>query len=70
MKKAIIHKGPAGCMDIAIYLVREVKDREDQVIYAEDIEYTNGKQAQAGDPIVCCSCGKPLYTICPEGWAK
>ncbi len=68
MKKPVIHKGPAGCMDVAIYLVR--KTPRDAIIEAEDVMFTNGKMAKAGDPIICCSCGKPLYIICQEGWAK
>lgn len=68
MKKAVIHKGPAGCMDVAIYLVR--KPLRDAIIEAEDVMFTNGKMAKAGDPIICCSCGKQLYTISAKGWAK
>ena len=70
MKKQInvIHKGSNGCMNIAFYLKPNVAPG--QRIQAKHVTLLNKRKPQPGDPIICGSCGKTLYTVSHEGWAK
>jgi hypothetical protein len=68
MRKAIIHKGEAGCMNVAFYLTEDVKSGD--IIKASHVERVDGKQPVKGDPIVCGSCKRNVTVISPEGWCK
>ena len=69
MKKPIIHKGENGCMSVAFYLVNE-DAKPDSLIKNTDIELLKGGNPNAGDPMICGTCGKGVYIVSTGGWCK
>jgi len=66
-KQPIVHKGAKGCMNVALYLIREVKKGD--VVKAEDILLLNGKTPNTGDIVICGSCGKNI-SLSASGWCE
>lgn len=57
MKWPIIHDLPRGCGKIAFYTTVDWRDGSGIIMAAEQVIFPDGSQPEAGEKMVCGSCG-------------